>query len=321
MAAKKKILVIGGSGFIGRTLVPYLSARDCDVAVLNRGNRKPENAHQLIADRNVEAQMAAAAAQAGDFDAVVDTSAYTVMQAEIAWRYFSPKAAKWIHISSGAVYANYQSKIPHKETDPIGGAEIWGAYGSDKSAIDTFLHGRQGPAQTIILRPPYIYGPGNDIDRETFVWSRAEAGLPVIIPAKDDTPMQFIHVADLADSIYTCIEGASGANAIYNVAGDEIVTIRDWVAMLMDICSGKKDAKIIRNTLGGYAIRQYFPFRDSAVFVDASLIKRELHWQAKYKIREGFEQTYATHTAEDLAKYLKNMTDAEKEIAAKLTHQ
>ena len=313
MAIPTRILVIGGSGFIGKTLVPYMTDHGCAVTVLNRGRKKMEGCTQLLADRNVETDMRAAALQAETFDAIIDTSAYTLVQSQLAWQYFSDKTNKWIHISSGAVYKDYATTIPHKEVDETGGAEIWGKYGSDKSMIDSFLYSQSGATKTIILRPPYIYGPHNDVDRETFVWSRAEKGFPIIVPDKDNTPMQFLHVEDLACCIYTCIKQDFLGNAIYNAASEEFISIRDWVSMLLEICLRKKDTKIIRNTSDQYPIRNYFPFRDSPIGLDIDKIKKELNWQAKFDLRSGFTQTYGTYTADDLAKYLK-VSEEEKEI-------
>lgn len=319
MAEKKKILVIGGSGFIGRSLVPMLVSKGYEVTVLNRGNKKLENTVQLIADRNIKGDMERASGLTDGFDAVIDTCAYTLTQAEIAWQYFSSKTSKWIHISSGAVYKNYQTDVPHKETDETGGAEIWGTYGSDKSAIDSFLHACEGDTHTIILRPPYIYGSNNDVDRETFIWSRAEAGLSIITPAKDNTPKQFLHVEDLADSVCECVEHTFDSNAIFNVAADEIISMRDWVALMLDICTRKRDTKVLRNTLQGYIIRDYFPFRDSPVCLKAELIKEQLGWRPKYNLRDGFIQTYSTRSAQELEKYLAKRSVVESELAAKLT--
>jgi nucleoside-diphosphate-sugar epimerase len=296
-----------------------LVSKGYEVTVLNRGNKKLEKTAQLIADRNVPMDMEKASLLIDGFDAVIDTSAYTLTQAEIAWRYFSPKTPKWIHISSGAVYKNYQTDVPHPETDETGGAEVWGTYGSDKSAIDDFLATRRGSTGTIILRPPYIYGPNNDVDRETFIWARAEAGLSIITPAKDNTPMQFLHVEDLADSICECLDHTFDSNVIYNVAADEIISIRDWVALMLDVCTRKRDTIVLRNTLEGYIIRDYFPFRDSPVCLDAALIKEHLNWRPKYSLRDGFVQTYATRSAEELEKYLKKRSVVESELAAILT--
>ena len=128
--------------------------------------------------------------------------------------------------------------------------------------------------------------------------------------------MQFLHVEDLADCVYTCLNHTFHSAAVLNVAGDEIISIKDWVALLLDICNRKRHPTVIRNETKGYEIRNYFPFRDSPVWVDTNKIKKALHWQAKHTLREGFTQTYFTYAAGDLTKYLKNISAAEKEIAS-----
>ena len=318
MLYRKRVLVIGGSGFIGKTLVPSLLVSGYDVTLLNRGNRPRQDCTQLIADRNVEKEVELVSIQCGLFDAIVDTSAYTLRQTQIALRFFAAKTTKWIHLSSAAVYKNYDTATPHEENDEIGGAEIWGTYGKDKSEIDQFLNDLDGPIATIILRPPYIYGPHNDVDRETFIWSRAENKMPIILPKKAETPIQFLHVGDLADCIGICIDHSFKSNVIYNVASAESVTIRQWVDMLLSICTRTVNPQVFLNTLEGYSVRNHFPFRDYPCCLNLSRIRQDLNWRAKNDLYNGFSKTYSTYTAQDLKIYLRNISTIETEIAAKL---
>jgi nucleoside-diphosphate-sugar epimerase len=83
------------------------------------------------------------------------------------------------------------------------------------------------------LRPPFIYGPGNPYDRETWFWRRFAAGRPVIVPDKGDRPMQFIHVEDLADCAMLCLNDKRSVGQAFNVAGPAVSQL-DFVRALAD---------------------------------------------------------------------------------------
>ena len=125
-----KVLVLGGSGSVGATLIPLLVSVGHNVTVLNRGTRLMSGAGQIVADRNDAASLAPHAAA---FDVVVDTSGYTGDQVEMAFAVFGGLTSKWIHLSSAAVYRETPDILPTEDT-PTGGAQIWGDCGAAKSA-------------------------------------------------------------------------------------------------------------------------------------------------------------------------------------------
>ena len=315
----KNILILGGSGFIGTALTQALLREGHQVVLLNRGHRPVSQCAQLIADRNSAADMERCRHSVRGFDVVIDTSCYTAQQASLAWRSFADKAKHWIHISSAAVYREKDLVIGYDEKDPTGGAKIWGSYGADKSAIDEFLIEVSGPTPVTILRPPYIYGPGNDIDRETFIWGRALTGQPILIPGYGDAIIQFIHVHDLAHSILVCMDHPPKTNAVYNVASDEQVSLREWAELLVDICGENKSCiHLLINGAGDYNSRTYFPFRDYPCRLSTERIWLDLGWRASYTLDKGFTQTYYTYTIEELRKYAEKITKEEREIFSAL---
>ncbi len=309
----KKILVIGGSGFVGRTLVPSLLAGGYKVSLLNRGNRVMKGITQYAADRENIRQMQEAAESAGNFDVVIDTSSYNRRHTEIAWDVFSGKTKHWIHLSSAAVYKEIADGYPG-ESDEIGGAVVWGEYGVEKSQADEFLIAHASKVPVTVLRPPYLYGPGNDNDRETFVWSRVLQGRPVIIPGNGKTCVQFLHVDDLVSAVHAVMEHRREV-AVYNVGADERLMFREWVAMVAGITGASCAGVVAGNHAARWRPREYFPFRDYACCVEVGLIKRDLGWRAKYGIEEGFRQTFAAYSVEELRDRVLN-TRVEDQILA-----
>ena len=294
-----RVIVIGGSGFVGGALVPELLARGCEVAVINRGSRHVEHVENLVADRNDAAAMAGIARRIDAADAVIDTSCYTGGQAEIAWALLGRRVRRWVHLGSAAVYADTTQRPP-READPIGGADVWGQYGRDKSEADAFLLAQDAPG-LCILRPPYLYGPGNDNDRETFVWSRLLRGRPVVLPSNGTTPLQFLHVADLGRALTrAALEGFP--DRVYNIAGGPSVTAEEWVRLLARLVEVPEERAFVHagSAAGTLQPRQYFPFRDYPCQVDDERI-RAAGWSPSFDLESGFRQTLASIEVRELA--------------------
>ena len=310
-----QILVIGGSRFVGPALIKLLLDRKDSVIVLNRGTRSIPGTRQLIADRNDADAVETAVASAGTFDAAIDLSCYNASQADIAWRSCATRTKRWIHLSTVAVYADLDC-VPD-ETAPTGSAPVWGEYGVRKSEADDFLLSQTGPPLTI-LRPPYLYGPGNHIDRETFIWKRALRGRPVLIPGNGEAIVQFLHIEDLASAFVTVLDHVANGSHIYNVAGDEQVSLKDYVQRLAAICGASDTGLPVGATDAGYDARDYFPFGGHPCRLQTSLIKDELHWKPHYTFQEGFAQTYATYDPKTLRECPLNLT-VEDKILERLT--
>ncbi len=301
----QKILILGGTGFVGPAVVSLLVRSGQDVTLLNRGTRAVPDTRHLQADRNRPQDLKKVLHSADShYDAIIDLSCYDAEQARLAWEAFSSRTRRWIYLSSAAVYKD-DTDTPPKESARVGGTGLWGRYGIDKYAAEQFLlthaQGDYSP-QVIILRAPYIYGPQNNIDRETFVWVRALNAQPVFIPGDGQTPIQFLHVSDLADAIKLFIDTSTLATfpGIYNIAADECPTLREWVSLLAEI-AGVKDPGIIAGELANdFLPRQFFPFRDCRCWVDSSLIKTEVNWFPRYSLKEGFLHTYQSYPENSL---------------------
>jgi len=286
-------LVIGGSGFVGQALVKLLLQNQYSVTLLNRGQKPIAGTQQIIADRTVPSQMKKAAEGIShQFDVIIDVSSYSKENSEITWQCFSHHTEHWVHLSTVAVYKDSQNKPP-VETDPIGGADIWGDYGRTKSEAEFFLHQQTKGPRITILRPPYIYGPGNDLDRETFIWSRALQGKPVIIPGEGKTLIQFIHVDDLARAILRTFSRSKEIHTeVYNVAATEKVTLDEYVTIVAKAVNLPNPGVLGGTKTAEFKDRQYFPFRNYPCWANIDKIHKELNWQQQYSFLDGLKQTW-----------------------------
>lgn len=314
MEKNKKILVIGGSGFIGSTLIPSLLSKGYVITVLNRGNKLMAGTKQLTADRNDLEQVQLTSHNAGVFDAVIDTSSYNLRHTEIVWEVFSKKTKHWIHLSSAAVYKETPDRFP-SEKDELGGAKVWGEYGIEKTEVDNFLLHHSLEIPITVFRPPYLYGPNNDNDRETFIWSRVLQGRPIVVPAEGKTPIQFLHVEDLVNAFEMSLMSKPDGIAIYNIGSDEQMPFIEWIRTLSKVAGINNPNIIFERNITNFQPRQYFPFRNYPCCIDINLIKQQLKWHAKYNIETGFEQTFKTYDV-NLLKNKKLETKVEDEITS-----
>lgn len=113
-------------------------------------------------------------------DYIVDISGYEPLQVSILLESMKGNYKQYIYISSASIYQKIQN-IPAEEEDKIGENSIWGDY-----AKTNFIRTRNpeniGNAKYTIFRPFYIYGIGNNLDREAYIFKRIEHNLPVYLP-------------------------------------------------------------------------------------------------------------------------------------------
>lgn len=196
----------------------------------------------------------------------------------------------------------------------LGGAAIWSTYGVDKSEADEFLI-RQAKCPLVILRPPYLYGPNNANDRETFVWSRVLSGRPIIVPGDGSAQMQFLHVQDLANIIAHLVEADSGKQAIYNVAEPETMNAQMWVERVAAAAGIVPDTLSGELYASGVAARQYFPFRDYPCALDVTRFLQDLDWTFQFNFDDGIRSTFQSYNPEALKQFSPSSNEEQRILA------
>lgn len=179
----RKILVTGGTVFVSRFIAEYYVAKGDEVYVLNRNTRPQSAGVKLIqADRHAIGD----ALQGLHFDLVVDT-AYTGEDAADLLNALE-SYEDYVLISSSAVYPEY-APAPFTEETQLAENVHWGAYGTNKIAAEAVLMERNPKAY--ILRPPYLYGPMNNVYREAFVFDCALENRKFYLPQEGGMKLQF----------------------------------------------------------------------------------------------------------------------------------
>lgn len=225
-----RILILGGTGFTGPFQVRYAISRGHQVTVFNRGRTHPgelpKEAEQLLGDRNGQLD----ALKGKTWDVVIDNPATLPIWVRDAAQILKGNVERYVYISSTAVYAD-TSKQGMDETAPLTkytGADAMKETSASMRASNFALFGplkaqseaeaeKWFPGKTLVIRPGYIVGPGDESDRFTYWPVRVERGGEVLAPGSPSDPMQIIDARDLAEWTIRMVEqGTAGA---FNATG------------------------------------------------------------------------------------------------------
>ncbi len=205
-----KILVLGGTGFIGPHMVREALRRGHEVSLFNRGRTNNELFPDLKlykGDRNSGLQ----SLEGGNWDVVVDNSGYVPRHVEDSARLLSSVVSHYLYVSTISVYA--VSPAPITEESPLATMEdesveeVTGeTYGPMKGLCEQRVLTEVGADRTTILRPTYICGPGDRTDRYTYWPVRTLRGGEMLWPGTPEVDIQIIDVRDFANFTVACVE-------------------------------------------------------------------------------------------------------------------
>ena len=229
-----KVLVFGGTGWVGHHIVRAFHSAGHEVIICSRGRKKsyeseiPERVRRIEADKQDPSDMANVFQET--FDAVIDSVPSEASIDNIV-RY-ARRLKRYIHCSSTGGYAPLPF-IPGDETMPydqfMGG---WAAKGIvDAKVMDLWC--RKGFPATV-LRPSYITGPGLlPLDnfggrREDFIKDILD-GVTLDLPDDGHALLQPVHVLDLAGTFRLAAETPASVGQIYNICLEKAVTIRRYL--------------------------------------------------------------------------------------------
>ena len=295
----KKILIMGGNQFVGKEIVKKFLEKDYTIYILNRGTRK--NIEEVIffkVDRDNFIEMENILKNI-DVDIIIDVSAYTEEQVDILHKVMKNRFKQYILISSASVYNNIES-TPANEESQTGENLIWGDYAKNKYLAEkkTIENSKIYNFKYTIFRPFYIYGVGNNLDRENYFFSRIKYNLPIYIPSKNNI-IQFGYVEDLALAIESSIGNSDFYNQIFNISGDEYVTMGEFAEICGKVMNKKAIIKYINTEENKIKARDWFPFREVNLFGDISKLENT-GFRNTYSLIQGLEKTYKYNDENDL---------------------
>ena len=239
-----RVLVIGGTLFIGRALVEQLLERGDDIVIMHRGTGTPfgRRVAEIQCDRNDVAAVRAKL-RGERFDVVYDNvydfqRGTSAEQVSAAARAAADGLERYVFTSSVAVYGQGGE---FAEDGPLVSTDYPNPYSVQKAESERALFALQRetglPVSTI--RPAFIYGPNNALDREAFFWDRIVAERPIIIPEDGQREMQWVHVRDVARAAIATVDKPGANGRAYNLANYPPIKQIEFVELLARVAGRK----------------------------------------------------------------------------------
>jgi 2'-hydroxyisoflavone reductase len=213
-----KILILGGTGFIGPHMVREALRRGHEVELFNRGRTDSElfpDLTLLVGDRNNGLE----ALEGGSWDVVVDNSGYVPRHVEDSVSLLASVVSHYLYISTISVYGDFSQPIDEDTAvgtlaDATTEEVTAESYGPMKALCEQRVIAEMGADRTTVLRPTYICGPGDRTDRYSYWPVRSMRGGEMLWPGTPDDDIQIIDVRDLAEFTVDCLE--KKVSGVYN---------------------------------------------------------------------------------------------------------
>jgi 2'-hydroxyisoflavone reductase len=226
-----KLLILGGTQFVGLHITQSAMARGHQVTLFNRGNKNPfPNLETIIGDRDPQIGNGLSglekAVNAGQtWDAVIDVNGYVPRIVRTTCELLKTAVKRYVFISSVSVYANLSQpgatenasliELEDKTTENLEGLNYGGLKVLCERVVQELFSSR-----STVIRPGLIVGPHDHTDRFTYWPVRIARGGEIIAPDVPEAPVQFIDTRDLAD--FTLHTSETNTGGIFHATGPAI---------------------------------------------------------------------------------------------------
>ncbi len=241
-----RLLILGGSWFLGRTIILGALARGWDVTAFSRGKSglPPANARHVVGDRR-NGEDLRRLAEAGSWDAVIDTSAYEPSDVARVAEALGGLVEQYVLVSTVSAYqdwpaATVDESSPLWPSSPTFTADspeladltVGGQYGTLKAGCEAAA--AEGAGRSLIVRPGVILGPGEYVGRGLKLLERATRGGRWLLPAPPEQPIQPVDVRDVSTFLLDSIE-ARRDGAFNIVAPVDHATYGDLIEACLEL--------------------------------------------------------------------------------------
>ena len=278
---------MGGTRFVGKSLVSKLLNQNHEIDIFTRGNKSnPDNTNLIKGDRNdIECILKI---KNKKYDVIFDISGREVEQTKLLIENIDDSFLRYIYVSSAGVYKdNYE--LPLSEDSPLD----TNSRHKGKFETENWLVEKKIPFTS--FRPTYIYGPGNYNKIENWFFERLFQLKKIPIPGDGSLITQLGHVSDLSDVMIKCLDFEKSKNSIYNCSGEKGITIKGLIYMCAEVCGLKKN-EISLNKFDFEKLdpksRKGFPIRLNHYQTDISKIKNDLNWEPKFDLLSGLKDSF-----------------------------
>lgn len=238
-----RLLILGGSWFVGRTLIVDALDRGWDVTAFSRGKsgQPPAGLRHIVGDRMKDDDLRRLA-QVGPWDAVIDTSAYEPIDVARVTETLADRVEQYVLVSTVSAYRDWPTSAVDEasrlwpssptfteDSPELAELTVGGQYGTLKAGCEGAA--TEGARRSLIVRPGVILGPGEYVGRGLKLLERAARGGRWLLAAPSDQPIQPIDVHDVSTFLLDSVE-AKRDGAFNLVAPIGHATYGD----LIDIC-------------------------------------------------------------------------------------
>lgn len=213
------LLVLGGTAFVGRTIVEEALARGWRVTIFNRGITSPDvvGVQAVRGDRG-DVSAVERLATSGPWDAVVDTTGYVPRNALVVARELAPVVRRYVLLSTVSAYADWPSHPLSEDSAlllcPVDAGPDFGQdvedgptrYGYQKAGCERAVRLAVGDDRVSVLRPGVILGPCEYVGRLPWWLRRVARGGRIVAPGQPERSIQPIDVRDVAEFALRCAE-------------------------------------------------------------------------------------------------------------------
>lgn len=223
-----RILVLGGTSFIGPHQVRYALERGHEITLFNRGRTNTHlfpGVERLVGDRNGDLE----SLRGRRWDVCIDNSASRIRWVELSTAALRDQVDRYMYVSSRSAYAD-TSAVPMTADHPTFTYESAGVdrdadrdrlpYGLQKALCEREVQAVLGPERSVIFRPGLIIGPRDRTDRFTYWPVRIHRGGEVLAPGDGSDPVQIIDARDFAEWMIRMAE--DGHTGVFNAVGPAV---------------------------------------------------------------------------------------------------
>jgi len=215
-----RLLILGGTLFLGRHIVDSASARGHELTLFNRGRTDPTplaGVEQIHGDREHDLSLLADS----EWDVVIDTSGYLPRVVAASAELLGGTVDRYVFVSSISAYGTFprpglNEDAPIAPPPPSGSEDVAAHYAELKASCERVLD-RVLPGRALVIRPGLIVGPHDPTERFTYWVRRLAGGGRVLAPAAPDQPVQLIDARDLAE--WTVLMAEQRSVGVFNATG------------------------------------------------------------------------------------------------------
>ncbi len=243
-----KLLIIGGTRFVGRHIVECALSRGHEITLFHRGHTNKDlfDVESIIGDRDGETDKL----DARKWDAVIDTCGYVPRVVEQSAFILEDEVDLYCFISTISVYAEGQptpitedGQLIRFDDPPASEAVTNETYGGFKVLCEEAVSRIVGEDRTLIVRPGLIVGPHDPTDRFTYWIDRYSSRREILVPNRAQQPMQFVDARDLAEFTVRLVE--QKATGTYNLTGPAHATTMGEVWSVCKLNAGGLPEEVI----------------------------------------------------------------------------